>query len=194
MDKNDLIKTPGMIPRPSLRFNKRYVWLTEMIHKNKYKVGAEIGCDKGATTSYILYRNSFIRLYAVDMWGMVPKELGGSDEYDKKDFMVQYETFKSITRPFKNRLIELRGVSWEMAAKVADNTLDFVFIDADHIYPSVKKDILAWTPKLRAGGMMSGHDINLPGVLQAVTELIPNYKDTKVDHCWVAKKEDVHVD
>ena len=68
--------------------------------------------------------------------------------------------------------------------------MDFVFIDADHRYESVKADIRAWVPKLRPGGMLSGHDIDYPSVLRAVSELVPNFKDVGVNVVWEAKKED----
>ena len=52
--------------------------------------------------------------------------------------------------------------------------LDFVFIDAQHDYDSVKKDIEIWTPKLKPGGLLSGHDYqpNFKGVIQAVDEAV----------------------
>ena len=41
---------------------------------------------------------------------------------------------------------------------VADESLDFVFIDADHKYVSVCEDIREWSKKVRIGGIVSGHD------------------------------------
>jgi predicted O-methyltransferase YrrM len=43
-----------------------------------------------------------------------------------------------------------------MAGKVKDGSLDFVFIDADHRYLAVIKDLAAWTPKLKPGGTLCG--------------------------------------
>jgi hypothetical protein len=36
--------------------------------------------------------------------------------------------------------------------------LDFVYIDANHEYEHVLEDVRAWAPKVRAGGIVSGHD------------------------------------
>ncbi|KKK62149.1 hypothetical protein LCGC14_3007230, partial [marine sediment metagenome] len=69
---------------------------------------------------------------------------------------------------------------------------DFVFIDANHSYECVVKDIKAWTPKLRPGGMLSGHDFSdrYSGVVGAVTELVSDFS-LGVDRVWRCKKEDV---
>ena len=68
--------------------------------------------------------------------------------------------------------------SWDAARFYDDGSVDCVFIDADHQYDSVKKDIEAWRPKVRKDGFLSGHDyveyshpngFNF-GVIQAVKE------------------------
>lgn len=79
-----------------------------------------------------------------------------------------------------------------MTEYVQDDSLDFVFIDADHSYEAVRKDILTWSKKVREGGMICGHDVNMEGVQKALKELIPNYKKVNKDNCWEASKEDVN--
>lgn len=64
-------------------------------------------------------------------------------------------------------------LSWEGAARYGDATLDYVYIDADHHYEPVCRDIDAWLPKVKPGGVIAGHDFcEYPGfgVIQAVTE------------------------
>jgi hypothetical protein len=165
-------------------------WLSDVIKDRGYTTGAEIGVARGNTTSVILERNSKLHLHAIDLFGPVPIGLGGR-QYRYKDFALVTSDFYTKTAPFKDRLTVLRGLSWEMADEVEDNSLDFIFIDADHEYASVIKDIKAWTPKVKDGGMVSGHDHHFEEVLKAITELIPNHKKIGIDHCWEAKKEDV---
>jgi predicted O-methyltransferase YrrM len=71
----------------------------------------------------------------------------------------------------------LRMKSVEAAKLFEDDSLDCVFIDADHSYESVKSDILAWYPKLKSTGILLGHDYSpeyWPGVCQAVDECFGN--------------------
>jgi hypothetical protein len=56
---------------------------------------------------------------------------------------------------------------------IPDESLDFVFIDAIHLYEHVVSDYNAWLPKIREGGMISGDDYSdrFPGVVKAVDEI-----------------------
>lgn len=179
------------IPRP-IQSGKRFRWLANVINKRGFKIGAEIGCAGGRTTQFLL-QNTDVILYAVDLWKTPPINVDWGIQYRTWDFDNIRNWYETRTKKFKSRIRELRGISWEMAEKVEDNSLDFVFIDADHEYESVVRDILAWTPKVKPGGMVSGHDIHFPGVLKAINELIPNWKQAGIDHVWYCNKEDVIV-
>jgi predicted O-methyltransferase YrrM len=78
----------------------------------------------------------------------------------------------------------LRADSVEASKTVADGSVDCLFIDAAHDYESVKKDITAWLPKVKKGGILAGHDWSWHGVRTAVQELLPNAVPTNED-CWV---------
>jgi hypothetical protein len=78
----------------------------------------------------------------------------------------------------------IQGDSAESAKIVKDKSLAFAWIDAAHDYESVKKDILAWQPKIKPGGILAGHDAQWHEVKQAVNELIPKARFIGV--IWVA--------
>jgi hypothetical protein len=60
--------------------------------------------------------------------------------------------------PLKNYYTPVRKTS-EIASKdYKNNSLDFVFIDGDHSYDGVFNDITNWFPKIKIGGIISGHD------------------------------------
>ena len=179
-----------VVPNPR-EGGKRYNWLSNTITKRGYTIGAEVGCAGGNTTGRIMRRCENLHLYAVDLWGPVPDKEGGGTQYKDWDFKHIRTKFNKAIESHVDRVTVLQGLSWEMADKVEDGSLDFVFIDADHEYESVVKDIKAWTPKLKPGGMLSGHDTHFEEVLKAIKELVPTFKATGVDHVWHAKKEDV---
>ena len=83
-----------------------------------------------------------------------------------------------------------RMTSLDAAKYVEDESLDFIFIDGLHFYESVREDILAWSPKIKPGGIISGDDIKggtwANDVRRAVEELVPEYeREGKV---WYAEK------
>jgi len=45
--------------------------------------------------------------------------------------------------------------------------IDLLFIDADHEFDSVYEDLCNWWPKLKPGGLLLGHDWQIPSVEQA---------------------------
>jgi len=89
---------------------------------------------------------------------------------------------KNLYQIFVNNML-LADVLWDMHVFVMDSiqasklykdeSLDFVFIDADHSYVCCKADILAWLPKIKQGGVLAGDDYIPvhPGVMKAVNEI-----------------------
>jgi hypothetical protein len=66
-----------------------------------------------------------------------------------------------------------RALSVEAAPAFHDESLDFVFIDAAHSFEAVTKDLDAWWPKLRRGGLIAGHDYTYsPSVREAVDAFV----------------------
>jgi predicted O-methyltransferase YrrM len=52
----------------------------------------------------------------------------------------------------------IRGYSETIASQFADETFDFVYIDGNHELKWVIQDLYAWIPKVKKGGVISGHD------------------------------------
>ena len=63
----------------------------------------------------------------------------------------------------KDRRYVLREPSPSAAARFADASLDFAFIDGNHVYEQVCADIRGWWPKIRQGGLLTGHDYGVYG-------------------------------
>lgn len=55
--------------------------------------------------------------------------------------------------------------------------IDLLLIDADHTYEAVKKDILQWWPKIKAGGLVLFHDYIKKEDNNGVAEAIRDCRD-----------------
>jgi hypothetical protein len=159
---------------------RRFEWLANTIKVNGFKVGAEIGCKEGKTTAHILSKCPWLKVYAVDLWS----DEVTSPHYKGSDFQAMWKGFVKNTWDYADRLEVIIENTWTAAAHFDEGELDFVFIDADHSFHAVVYDIIFWQPKIRANGILCGHDINWPGVYAAVTNLIPHYRITKHDNVW----------
>lgn len=73
---------------------------------------------------------------------------------------------------FQHRGAELLEVTSEEASKrVQNESLDIVFVDGDHSYTATLRDLELWYPKIRKGGVLSGHDFGSnPEVTRAVID------------------------
>ena len=96
-----------------------------------------------------------------------------------------YEIFLKNIEPVKHQINPIKSLSWDGAAFYEDNSLDFVFIDAAHDYESVKKDINAWFPKIKKGGVIAGHDYTwCADVQKAVNEFFKGKTIYETEGCW----------
>ena len=162
-----------------------YDFLFDRIVK-QYPKGAflEVGCWKGKSSNYFAnILNKENELYCVDTW------LGSSYNSEHNELIDKlnkslFEEFKSNMNGLKYTAIQKDSITASKDFK--DNSLDFIFIDAGHLYEEVKEDIKAWLPKLKKGGTLAGHDYgNSEGVTKAVDEIFKNKKIEK--NVWSLK-------
>ena len=119
-----------------------------------FKVGAEIGVDKGEFSEK--FCQAGLSLYAIDPW---------LSKHDRLDFL--YEHTKRVLTPYPNCTI-IRKTSMEAVEDFADESLDFVYIDGNHEFRYIAEDLYEWTKKVKKGGIVSGHDyfFHKPGTSQ----------------------------
>ncbi len=63
-----------------------------------------------------------------------------------------------VNLKLENTISPLQITSDKASLLFDDETLDFVFIDASHVYDEVTRDISCWYPKVKKGGIIAGHD------------------------------------
>jgi predicted O-methyltransferase YrrM len=163
MKRWDRLSVPVTVPFEG----KRKKFLKHLIENNNFQIMIEVGIDTGKTTFFLLDNIPHLKIYAIDT-----------------DIRKFYNN--SIKEKYGDRLIPMEGYSHEVADQLPDNFADIVFIDADHSYDAVKKDIVKYTPKLKKNGLLTGHDIDYPGVNKAVNEMIKDF-DVGPNYVWIKK-------
>jgi len=154
----------------------------------------EIGSWKGKSAAFLAVEiansGKNIRLDCIDTWLGSPNE-----SYHQNDIYVKnnelYELFLRNIEPIKNYINVIRMNSIDAAKFYSNSSIDIVFIDACHDYTCVRDDINTWMPKVKNGGILSGHDYcpdHWHGVKQAVDEIlgVDNFKVHQT--CWIYKK------
>ena len=161
----------------------RFEWLTGLIQKNGWTHGAELGTCKGKTLFYLIDHCPGLHMIGVDLWAEQPDN--PVEDYTQPNWKHAWAAEQVKKRAKESgRVRIIHDYTVNAASKVADGSLDFVFIDADH--GAVAADIQAWRSKLKPGGKLCGHDIDWWSVRQDVERLIVNY-DEGPDNCWIEK-------
>lgn len=138
--------------------------------------GVEVGVYKGEFSQEILKNWTGI-LFMVDVWRPLGEEYNDSSNHKyHSDILV--ETMNNI-QGYEDRGIIIRANSETASQMFQDESLDFVYIDANHAYDFVKKDIQLWFPKVKKGGLFCGHDyMNLDWYNDP--NFLPNGKDKHI--------------
>jgi len=157
--------------------------LANLLKPRMHEVGCEVGVHTGDTTIELLKKLSNIKIYhAVDPWESYEKYDGS--KYRKpgnkkfKTWSAALEAFNERTKEYKKKITVHRMTSVEAVKGFGNESLDWVFIDANHEYPYIKENLELWVPKVKVGGFVSGHDYGnkWAGIKKAVDELVPKNK------------------
>lgn len=124
--------------------------------------------------------------YCVDTWQGSPTESAHQEQVRAHGGSIK-SVFLNNMRGLP--VIPVEGDSADSASQFEDNSLDFVFIDASHEYHAVSRDIAAWYPKVKPGGVIAGHDVGWTGLFGAVQERIPATEiEVRRSSWWHRKK------
>jgi hypothetical protein len=153
----------------------------------------EMGSWKGKSSAFmateIIRSQKQIKFDCVDTWQGSPEHQAGGAFADENVISgTLFQEFLKNMLPVHMNYQAVQLSSVQAAALYEDASLDFVFLDGDHSYAAVHKDICAWRPKVKQGGFLGGHDYGppglFPGVAQAVHELCDNFVPV-APHSWI---------
>lgn len=136
-------------------------------------IGAEIGVERGFFSYYVLLPKAPTKLYLIDPW-----EYGLQPEFEM-DFTpenqlgrdLQYEEVCRLFAPFENVQV-IRMKSEDAFSLFQDNYFDYVYIDGEHSYAAVTRDLTNYFPKVKKGGLIIGDDYGWTGIAPAVQDFL----------------------
>lgn len=150
---------PGLPDPTSRRYQTRQRMLG-MLPKNG--VCAEIGVWTGQFSIQILEVTEPKELVLIDPWDMIsaqPDESRSNDKHADAAFMS--DMHKSIVGLY-GKLANVRiikGLSEPVLTSFPDEYFDWVYIDGNHLYDFVLKDIQIAYQKVKPGGVIAGDDL-----------------------------------
>lgn len=174
LDISAALKIPGWMSE------KELLWLAELGSRSEF--GVEIGTYLGRSARAIADNMpSGARLICID-----PFSDSTGIEKSREDWArIERDCRENLSDLPSTRILiwktdsidAVRYRRWAYSRQWTEEIhlgreLDFVFIDGDHDYLSVRNDISAWLPLVREGGTICGHDFGVwPGVEIAVREV-----------------------
>lgn len=175
-------------------FDFEYIYLQMISKASKDEVSrfVEVGSWLGKSASFmgVEIKNSGkpIKLNCVDLWEYTDHDPFYADLFDQLGDDV-YPIFldNMIKSNISDIITPLKMDSVTASTRFQDNSLDFVFIDANHHYEFVKKDIEAWYPKVKPGGTIAGHDY-----IREVKQAVDEFFTSPVKHIgtsWLTQKK-----
>jgi predicted O-methyltransferase YrrM len=123
----------------------------------KDMVVVEIGSWKGFSTSVIArtIKSWNGNLYAIDHW----QGSEGVVHHDQAKIDDILSIFRTNMKALDlDNVLPMVMTSLNAAKIFANESVDFIFIDADHRYSGIMNDLKYWLPKLKKGGIIGGHD------------------------------------
>jgi predicted O-methyltransferase YrrM len=127
--------------------------LASLFSELGFRTGVEVGTERGVYAKALCNRIRGLKLSCVDGWAAYK---GYREHVSQAKLDSFYAETAERLSPYDVTLV--RKFSVEAAKGFADGSLDFVYLDANHDYGHVVADLCAWTPKVKKGGIVAGHD------------------------------------
>jgi hypothetical protein len=170
----------------------RKEWLAWQIVSNDFKKGVELGVLRGPTFKYLIENCKKLELTGVDVFCADKRwraqGVNTTEELQKVRAAEWYFELLNFCDEHQPRANIMRDFTNQAHKNFEDESLDFIFVDAAHTYDAVVEDIKLWEPKVRKGGLVSGHDIDMLAVRMAVSQHNQEYNQAP-DNIWYWTKK-----
>lgn len=141
--------------------------------------GAEIGTAQGTYARQLCRGIPGLHLLCVDPY----------TAYERTSQALCDERYARAQQRLAGYDVEFSRLPSQAAAyTVKDGSLDFVYIDGDHRFDAIMLDLILWAPKVRPGGIVSGHDF-FEFYRAGVTQAVRAYTQAHGISQWYVTKE-----
>lgn len=142
--------------------NPRHKVILEIIKNiTKNSTGVEIGVWGADLSTYLLDNNPNIsKIYLIDPWKKYQPEeyIDSLNNCSQEQYDNTYQSVKEkLDRSYPRAQI-LRGEAENFKDNFQENSIDFIYLDANNSYDEVTKNINSWFPKIKKGGMLIGNN------------------------------------
>lgn len=138
----------------------------------------EVGVFLGGNILRVYDRVPSIEAYGVDNFSysnISSQSMEWAGVSKNKQFIDQVHDNLNIGLDEYKRNIAIIGMDSIKASMWFDyGEIDCLFLDGNHEYDYVRKELAAWIPKIKKGGLLVGHDWPEQGIQKAVREHFPN--------------------
>ena len=150
------------------------IHLINMIQKDEL-IGAEIGMWTAQTFCTLLDNCPRIKtLYGIDPYKPYVDTIDGETMVVDSDMIMQVK-IQALTNimstGLQNKVLFVEDTSKEAALLIPDQELDFIFVDSYINEQEIIEELRRWYPKVKVGGLFSGHDYESPAVQEAVRQV-----------------------
>ena len=128
--------------------------LAKLFAELGFTKGAEIGVAEGNYSEVLLKANPDCRLLLVDPWHAYSSNPQNKSK-ERNEFA--YREVQRKTAPYPNVKLDMR-YSMDAVKDVPDSSLDFVYVDGNHLFDFAVMDLIEWSRKVRSGGLVTGDD------------------------------------
>lgn len=156
--------------------------LAELFGELGFKEGVEVGTRRGEFAKFLCDKNPKLHLTCVDPW------LAYNGQYLNQ--RTQDRIYDEAVNNLKNLNVTLmRDFSMEAVKTFKDKSLDFVYIDGNHLFDYVMMDLIHWVPKVRREGIIALHDYDC-FVGSDVVKAVDAYTHCHAINPWYVTREE----
>lgn len=191
-DRLDPREWPAMVVPGHFWFRNAYSrLLEELVAQGGPRVWVEVGVFQGQSLAW-LGREVLTRGLDVTIHGV--------DTFDGWTGTLRGKALREAFDGYTGALGKALGDRWHVHAMTSvqgsclfrPKTVDVVWLDADHSYDAVRRDISVWQPNVKEGGVIGGDDFSFEETSRAVRatgkhELVPGEREGGPWPSWIRR-------